>query len=89
MTRLISINEAAAKGIERLRKREWKLPEDNLKIDIVDGKAGPWLHLYSPINESVLGVKNPQTFLGLNFSYNTQEFLPWEEPTESPTHVTE
>ena len=47
---LISINEAARRGIERVRKPVWANPYDHIKIDIFDGKPGPWLHLWCPFN---------------------------------------
>jgi hypothetical protein len=28
---------------------------DHFKIDIVDGKPGPWLHLYAPFNKECNG----------------------------------
>lgn len=59
---LISINQAAAMGIDRLRQPRWANLEDYLKIDIIDGKAGPWGHLYSPANEAVNG-RNPVDML--------------------------
>jgi hypothetical protein len=52
---LISINEAAARGIERLRKPIWATPEDHVKIDITKGKPGIWAHLYSPFNKECNG----------------------------------
>ncbi len=55
---LISINEAAARGIDKLRQPRWANQEDYLKIDIIEGKAGPWGHLYSPANMAING-KNP------------------------------
>lgn len=59
---MISINQAAAQGIDRLRQPIWANAEDYLKIDIIDGKAGPWGHLYSPINEAING-RNPVDML--------------------------
>lgn len=45
---LISLNDAAAKGIERLRKPVWTDPMEHIKIDAIDGRLGPWVRLYSP-----------------------------------------
>lgn len=42
-------------GIERLRKPIWANPLDHLKIDIIDGRLGPWMHLYAPFNDEVNG----------------------------------
>lgn len=64
---LISINEAAERGIETLRKPVWASDTDYLKIDIieVDGvkKAGPWIHLYSDMNDEING-RNPVSTIG-------------------------
>lgn len=59
---LISINEAAARGIEKLRQPRWASPDEYLKIDIIDGKAGPWGHFYSPYNVTMNG-RNPVDML--------------------------
>jgi hypothetical protein len=52
---MISIVYAAANGVERVRKPIWANPLDHLKIDIVDGKPGPWLHLWCPFNKECNG----------------------------------
>lgn len=54
----ISINEAARRGIDKLKQPQWANLEDYLKIDIIDGMAGPWGHFYSPLNKMTNG-KNP------------------------------
>ena len=59
---LISINEAAAQGIDRVRMDVWANQEDHIKIDIIEGRPGPWGHLYSPVNERI-GQENPKDFL--------------------------
>lgn len=87
---MISLNEAAAQGIERVRKPNWANPRDYVKLDIVDGRLGPWLHLYSPINQTVLKQANPQHILWA-FEFGTsaaedQEFVPYDndvDPDES------
>lgn len=55
MAELISIREAAERGIERLRMPNWADPMDHVMIDIIDGKPGPWLHLFCPINKECNG----------------------------------
>lgn len=57
---MLSINEAATKNILRLRKPIWANPNDYVRIDIIDRKPGPWLHFFSPLNESLCGQRNPQ-----------------------------
>lgn len=75
---LISINEAAARGIDKLRQPRWANPEDYLKIDILDGKAGPWGHLYSPVNETISG-RNPVDMLLLK-GRDDAVFTEWVPP---------
>lgn len=60
--KLLCVAEAAAKGIERIRLSKWANPMDHLKIDIIEGRPGPWLHLYSPINVGCNG-KDPVSFV--------------------------
>ena len=53
--RLISCRQAARMGIERLYKPIWSDPLDHVKIDIIDGELGPWMHLYAPFNKECNG----------------------------------
>ena len=63
MADLVSITEAAKRGIVKLRLDRWANPEDHIKINASpDGTLGPWVRLYSPANE-ILGQANPQEFL--------------------------
>lgn len=53
---LISIEAAAARGIDRLRLPEWVSRFDHIKIDIlVDARVGPWVKCYFPQNVSLQG----------------------------------
>lgn len=79
MSELISINEAAEQGITRLRKPIWANKMDHVKIDIVDNKAGPWLHLCCPANTEANG-RDPVDILGLGYDYGIKEFEPYEGP---------
>lgn len=76
---LISIAQAAEKGIERLRKPIWANQMDHLKIDIIKGMAGPWLHLYCPFNKECNG-RDPVDTLGLGMDYDAEEFEPYTGP---------
>jgi hypothetical protein len=76
---LISVAQAAEKGIERLRKQIWANQMDHLKIDIIDGKPGPWLHLYCPFNKECNG-RDPVDTLGLGMDYDAKEFEPYTGP---------
>jgi hypothetical protein len=75
---LISIVEAAAAGIDKLRKPNWANPMDHLKIDIVNGEPGPWGHLYSPANEEING-RNPVDLLLHKREWREEKaYLSWQ-----------
>lgn len=76
---LISIAQAAEKGIARLRKPVWANQMDHLKIDIINGIPGPWLHLHSPFNKELTG-SDPVDVLGIGSDYNAKEFEPYTGP---------
>lgn len=61
MIELISIKEAANKGIKKIRLDKWANPHDYIEIPILDekGTIGPWFKLWSNTNE-IIGQKNPQ-----------------------------
>jgi len=80
MPELITIMEAAERGIERLRKPIWAASEDHLKIDIIDGKPGLWLHLFSPFNKECNG-RDPVDFIATSGNLNAREFEPYRGPT--------
>lgn len=53
---LFSLNEAAARGVSRVRQPNWANPLDHIKIDLFpDGAHGPWVHVYSPFNKECNG----------------------------------
>lgn len=52
---LISIAQAAEQGIDRIFLPIWSNPMDHIKIDIIDGIPGPWMHFYSPFNKEING----------------------------------
>ena len=66
MRRLISINHAVSMGIERIRKPAWANDMDHIKIDIIDGELGPWVHVYSPYNLTINGVDPVDIIIGAN-----------------------
>lgn len=76
---LISITEAAKQGISRLRKPIWVNQMDHLRIDIIDGAPGPWLHVYCPANKACNG-KDPVDLLCISMDYNAKEFEPYTGP---------
>lgn len=77
---LISIEDAAAAGIERLRLPVWANPLDHLKLDIIDGKPGPWTHLYAPFNKECNG-RDPVDVLFMHMDYQAKDYLPYEGAT--------
>ena len=75
---LISLVEAAAKGIERVRRPCWSDSFDHLKIDITqEGQLGPWLHLYCPVNKSLNG-RDPYDFVPSAVDIHQQWFEPYK-----------
>lgn len=81
---LISIEEAAARGITRLRRPVWASPFDHIKIDIIDGRPGPWSHLYAPFNRECNG-RDPVDILnvrGADLCIDPDE--PWFVPYGGP-----
>jgi hypothetical protein len=71
---LISIDEAAAQGIERLRMPKWVNRLDHIKLDVINGAAGPWLRLFSPFNIECNG-RDPMPVLIFNFDTASKEYL--------------
>jgi hypothetical protein len=78
MSKLISLNTAAQTGIERLRKPEWANPLDHVKIDIIDGGRGPWVHLFSPANDAI-HKRNPVPLLEIEGG-GLAQWLPYDGP---------
>lgn len=79
---LLSIRDAAMRGVKRLRKPQWRDPLDHVKIDIIDGRPGPWLHLYSPFNTEC-NMRDPVEMLICSFGADAdmaQEFVEYEGP---------
>ncbi len=79
---MISILQAAERGIDRVRQPIWANKYDHVKIDIIDGKLGPWLHLYCPFNKECNG-RDPVDFLWMvdpKTDINSVCFVPYEGP---------
>lgn len=77
--RLISIEEAAKRGVCRLRKPIWSNPLDHLKIDLIEGQLGPWAHLYSPANRALNG-RDPIDMLFLGTSIDDCAYAVYDGP---------
>lgn len=53
---MLSLREAAARGIERVYQPNWVGEMDHFKIDILPGgELGPWIRFYSPKNKAING----------------------------------
>jgi hypothetical protein len=77
----MTLREAAAKGVERVRLAHWANPSDYVKIDIIDGLAGPWAHLYSPVQD-LPGYERPQNFP--SFLDANADYEPYDGPLLEP-----
>ena len=79
--RLISINEAVRLGHQRLRKPIWANRFDHIKIDIIDGQIGPWVHYYAPFNKPCNG-RDPVNILAIGHEalFDTAEFTIYDGP---------
>ena len=80
----MSIVQAAAKGIERVRQEVWADPFDHIKLDLDgSGRAGPWLHLYSPFNKECNG-RDPVDFISvigvMRVHLHAECFVPYTGP---------
>lgn len=76
MDDLISIREAASKGLERLRRPKWANPLDHLKIDIIRGEPGPWTHLFAPCNLAC-NKRDPVDMICTQVDYDAKEWQPY------------
>jgi hypothetical protein len=70
----ISLNQAAKNNISAVRMSHWANKNDHIKIDIIDGKVGPWGHLYSESNEKING-RNPVDFLLFSEDLDAKVYL--------------
>lgn len=73
MSDLISIEDAVAHGIERLRQPIWANPLDHLKIDVINGTMGPWVRLFSPLNRGING-RDPMEMLAFQVNTRAKEY---------------
>jgi len=80
---LLSLNEAAAKGIGRLRRPIWAIPMDHIKMDTQTGKVPLSIYLYSPFNQECNGRDPVEIFLGggaLGYDPNEKAWMPYKGP---------
>lgn len=78
---LFSLREAAERGIERVYQPNWACKMDHVKIDLIGGRMGPWVHLYSPQNEATNG-RDPVDMLALagNIDVNAKSCYAYTGP---------
>ncbi len=62
----MTLNEAAQRGISRLRQKQWASPHAYLKLDLLPDGYGPWVHLYDRRVQQVIDAPTPQTILRLD-----------------------
>lgn len=75
---LISINDAAERGIVYLRQPQWANPLSHLKIDIQpDGKPGIWLRFFDPFNKECNGRDPVEMLAPLAGSSSEKCWLPY------------
>lgn len=74
----MTLAEAAAAGIKRVRLPNWADAHDYVKLDIIDGRHGPWGHLYAPC-QADLGLPRPHNFLIIGDTESRYE--PYSGPT--------
>ena len=87
--KLISMNDAASWGIERLRQPNWANPFDHFKIDIINGELGPWAHLYCPFNLECNG-RDPVDVLIIEHDPRELAYVPYAGPIAgSPEYLAE
>jgi hypothetical protein len=83
---LLTLQEAAERGVTAIRKPMWAGRFDHMTFDTVrqaDGTVhiGPWLRLYSPMNEAING-RDPVSIL-LTETGDTRDavWLPYKGPS--------
>lgn len=75
---LLSIKEAEAQGIERVRKPIWANPLDHLHIKPY-AAPGIWTHLYCPFNQEC-NKRDPVEILRFQLDLNAKEYEPYTGP---------
>lgn len=73
---MISLNDAKAQGIERVRKPIWENHLDHLHIAPYNTFDGIWTHLYCPFNKECNG-RDPVEILKFQIDVETQEWEPY------------
>jgi hypothetical protein len=85
---MISMNEAVARGLAKLRHDPWE-PWSHIEIRVIPGGGhGPWVKVRSGhgIPDSA-GAKDgafEESILFSEFDWDSQEWERWEPPDEAP-----
>lgn len=83
---LLSLRDAAKRGITRLRSPKWAHPMDHIKIDIIDKDLGPWVHLYAPFNQEC-NKRDPVSLFVFHVNADDAAYLPYDGPLpDSPEY---
>jgi hypothetical protein len=95
---LISIDNAAAAGICRLRQPQWANPLDHIKLDLLvhpETKQwmgrGPWAHLWAPFNKEcngrdpvdVLIIPASASLKQMTIDPDEKAWVPYDGPDET------
>lgn len=85
MSNLLSLNEAAARGIRALRQPHWAFPDDRLEMNVVaPGGYGPWAWLVSPGTHrstppGLEPIPERQRMLLIGWNWNEKAWEPYKE----------
>lgn len=72
----MTLDEAAAQGINRVRKPNWP-PDVYANFTILDGVRGPWLYLFNRKQQEESGKETPEDMLIMALDRGTdwQQYL--------------
>ena len=76
---LISIEEAAASGIKRLKKPIWQSEYAHIELEIFDKTLGAWIKFYDPLNKMING-RDPVELSCLTLELSARAWEPYEGP---------
>ncbi len=74
-------DELVALGCNRFRRDIWADPTDYVRVDVIDGKKGPWMHLWARRTQEICGSPTPQDILNIRHD-PTDDYLPYDGPND-------
>jgi hypothetical protein len=90
-TELLSIHQAVARGIDRVRLPKWAHPMDHFQLTILTDATdangvwlGPWIQLYAPFNLECNG-RDPVPLLFTQLDLDAVEYQPYIGPLPDST----